>query len=595
MIDVEPLVESSFARLVPERALSPDWDDVLRRSGTRRPRRRRVLLASALGAAAVLAAVVSPLGAAVGGPIGDFSTWLRGDPGAPAPEAEQRAFERNVEKTWGAFPVGATLRELLTTSEEGVDYALYGYRLNGSLCLRLQATGAAAGSASECAPLSELRARPQPVLVLEVDQPIGTLPGVRQQIGPDSFTLPRASVSFGIVADGVSAVHLRSDDGTRDARVGANSFLDVHPRPPAGSRVRAVTADLTDGSTRAIPFAEAPFDTLGAASHGTLHGPTAVERRLDGGTIGWLERREERGRPFPGDRGRGPLPGSQLVFGRVVQPNPQVPLGVGLSLAIAPARGPMRGGLYVCMSLVEAQLMSAGCSPADEIFERSPVTFGLTTRGGGDQYSYLDGIASDDVAGVRLYLGTGETVDLPLVDNAFLTQVSRAKFPLRLVGYDASGRIVANSVVESENGPSGPAYRPKSGATWQQAVSVDGASLWTVTSAAGGVCWKLRYRGGSGADGCTPPDWTGELRNDVVPLAYPAGGPDPVVLVEAKPDVARVEIRYRSGATELLAPENGFLLHAIPTEHVAAGDPIDTITAYDASGAELGHLTVRGR
>ena len=122
-----------------------------------------------------------------------------------------------------------------------------------------------------------------------------------------------------------------------------------------------------------------------------------------------------------------------------------------------------------------------------------------------------------------------------------------------------------------------------------------GAALWTVPSAAGGVCFKLRYPGGAGASGCTPPDWNGPLRNLVVPLAYPSDAPGPTVLVQSKPNVARVEIRYRSGATESVQPHDGFVLHAIPQKRVAAGDLIDTITAYDGSDAELGRLTMPRR
>jgi hypothetical protein len=591
MIDVEPMIESSFARLLPEPATVPNWDDVVRRAGVGRPGFRRRALPAAVVVAAVVAAIVSPLGGAIGGPIGDFSTWLRGDPGKPASEAAQRV----AEKTWSEFPQGATLRELVTTSDDGVDYTLYGFRLHESLCLRVQATGAATGSSVSCAPLRELRTRVQPVLVLEVDQSFGTLPDAHQQVGPDRFTLPRASVSFGIVADGVKSVELRSDDATHDALVASNSFLAVVSRPPAGNRVRAVAAKLVDGSAAAIPFAEAPFDTNGgSASHGTLHGPSGVDRRLTGGTIAWLAHHEERGDAFPATK-TPMLRDSQLVFGRVVHPDPQMPVGVGLSLTTISKPDPngfLKAGTYICQSLVDGSALGSGCSPADEFFRRSPVNFGLMTRGGGDQYSYLFGTASDDVTHLRLYLGTGEVVDIPLTDNAFVTQISRAKYPFRLVGLDANGLIVANDVMQSENGPSGPAYHPKQGAQWQHVATAGGVALWSVPSAADGVCWKLRYPGGAGAGGCTPPTWNGALRNDVVPLRYQPNAPEPVLLVETKPAVTRVEIRYTSGATESVEPTDGFVLHAVPRARVVAGDLVEALTAYDRSGAELGTLKI---
>jgi hypothetical protein len=601
MIDVEPLIGASFDRMFPVPAVAADWNDVLRRAGAvhRRPR-RRVRLALVLAALLVATVAVSPLGAGIAHSLSDFSGWLQGSPGKPASQSAQQAFDRANAKSWAGFPKGTKLRELIKTSDDGVNYTLFGVRSGESLCLRIVAEGAARGSTLSCSPLRELRARPQPALVLEVDYSIGRLKGKHAQLGPDRFTLPRASVTFGIVADNVKALHLRSDKGARDALIASNSFLSVLPRPPVGDRVHAVRATLRDGSVVKIPFAEAPFDIYQSnATHGVLHGPAKLDRVVKTGTVGWLTRRERRGVALP----NGPSGSmffshgaAHLLFGRLIQPDPRNRMRVGLSLWMLPKPPQhmsfMKRGLYLCTSLIVGSGGgSGGCSVMTEMFARSPVNFGLTTFGGGNQYSILDGVASDDVARIAVFLGTGEVLDVPLRDNAFLTQVSRAKFPIRVVGYDNAGHVIANQFMISESGPSGPRYVPAKHAKWKQLATVTDAAggrgeLWTVPSQAGGVCWRFHGPGGGGAGGCTPPTWKGGIRGDVVPTV----GPRAVLIAQTLPAVTRVVVAYKSGATDIVTPKSGFVVYAVPKGRVDALDRVTTITAFDANGAKLGAI-----
>jgi hypothetical protein len=600
MIDVEPLIGASFDRVFPVPAVAADWDDVLLRAGAvHRGPQRRVRLALVLVALAAAAVAVSPLGAGIARSLGDFSGWLNGSPGKPASPSAQRAFDRANAKSWAGFPKGTKLRELIKTSADGVSYTLFGVRSGESLCLHIVAEGAARGSTLSCSPLRELRARPQPVLVLEVDYSIGTLAGRHARVGPDRLTLPRASVTFGIVADNVKALRLRSDKGARDALISSNSFLSVLPRPPVGDRVHSVSATLRDGSIVKIPFAEAPFDmSQGTASHGTLHGPARLDRVIKTGTVGWLMRHELRGAALP-NRPRGSAffgRGGRLVFGRLLEPDPDNRMRVGLSLWRLPrqSRAPfMKKGLYLCTSLIVGSVSGSGCSPIGEIFSRSPVDFGLTTFGGGNQYSILDGVASDDVARLVVYLGTGELLNVPLRDNTFVTQVSRAKFPIRVVGYDEAGRVVANRSMRSEGGPSGPRYVPARHAKWKQLAALTDAAgghgeLWTVPSQAGGVCWRFGYANGSGSGGCTPP----HLKRPIVGDVIPAGGPKAVLIAQTLPDVTRVVVAYQSGATDTVTPKSGFVVYAVPKARAEALDRVTTVTAYDASGAKRGAIRV---
>jgi hypothetical protein len=593
VIDVEPLIEESFDRLYPRSQPAADWGDVLARGGvpTRRGGRSRLLV---LAAAAVVVAVVvaaTPLGAAIGRGLWSFPAWLVGEPGKPAAPAAQRAFARENARSWSGFPTTPKLRELIRTSADGVDYVLYGFRSGGSLCLRVVVSGAVRGKGEGCAPLSDLRSRPAPALAIQVDDSFGTIPGKHVRIGIDTYSVARASASFGIVADAVQRVELRSDDATRRALLANNAFLSVASRPRTGARVRTITATVAGGRAFAVPFAQAPFDTTaGSAPAGRLHGPSHVERQVRGGRIGWLDRRESRGDPLPAGF-PDPLRGltARRVFGRLIQPDPLEPLRVALSVyrvSKAPRYTFMKPGLVICNDLVSGRAVGGGCSQAAQLFEGGPFSFGTMTLFGGDQYGIVDGVASDDVARLRLFFGDGGVAELPLRDNVFVMRVSRARYPIRLVAYDAQGRVIG---IESRQ-PDGttPRWaRPDPSAHWrieQRIVDADGnpATLYTKPSLTGTVCWSVRMHGGGGSNGCLPPRWSGPA----LQLGYVGDPPDTAVLEgRVRRDVTRLVLQRRSGAREAVIPRDGFVLVAVPH-----GDPFVEISGYNRAGTRVGRF-----
>ena len=596
MIDVEPLIEASFNRIYPLQQQTSAWDDVLARAGVRpRPTRRQRMLVAALFAvvaAGVLAA--TPLGAAIGHGLWSFPAWLTGKPGKPAPPAAQRAFERENARSWTRFPKTPTLRSLIRTSSDGVAYVLYGFRSGDSLCLRLTVSGAAAGKAEGCAPLSDLRSRPAPALAIQVDNSFGTIPGKHVRIGVDTYSVARAWASFGIVADAVRHVDLRSDDATRRAILANNAFLSVAARPKTGARVRRITVTVAGGRSYAVPFAQAPFDTTpGSAPAGTLHGPTRVERVVRGGRIGWIDRREPRGEPlpagFPSD-----LHGvvARRLFGRLIQPDPLDPLRVALTVYRVTKAAPytfMKPGLVVCNDLVSGRAVGGGCGAQPQMFSRAPFSFGTMTLFGGDQYDIVDGIASDDVKRMRLFFGDGGVAEIPLRDNAFVIRVSRARYPIRLVAYDAGGRIIGIDSRRPDG--AGPRWtRPDPHARWHMLERVrdaDGnpATLYTKRSLAGTTCWSVRSHGGGG-NGCLPPRWQGPA----LQLGYVGDFRYTAVFEgRVRADVVRVVLRRRSGAVEVVRPYRGFVLRAVPR-----GDPFVVASGYDRSGKRVGRYRILG-
>ena len=619
MVDVEAVILDELGRLAPLGGFADaNWDEVVRRAGlgraaetvpaSRTPRRRRrVVLALVSVALLVVAVAVSPLGAAIGNEVSNFSSWLRGSPGKPASSAQQRTFAQGNARAWAGFPADTKLRRLIVTHSDGVTYTLFGFRSGDSLCLDVSAEGAARGSTLACAPLRELRARPQPALVLSVDYGIGTLPGKRVRIGPDVYTLNRASVSFGIVADNVKGVTLRSDDRTRQAIVASDAFLSVVNRPHAGSRVRQVRATTRDGKTVAIPFAQAPFDsTLGVTPLGTLHGPSHLDRIVHGGTIGWFARRELRGQPLPAKL---PLLGfggtTTVVFGRLVAPDPGSPIRMGLVLEHVSRsslqHSPFTSGLYVCQAMVIGHATGSNCERSIEgWFKRGPFSFSSVTFGGGAQYTTLSGVASDQVARMRLFLSTGEVVDVPLKDNLYFVQAARAKFPIRLVAYDDHGRVIGIQSMRSDmGGPAGPAQQPAKNGHWRiltQVKRADGraVTLWAVPSQAGGWCWKVKTPGAGEEAGCAPPSTKlgRTIRLYITP--GPQAGARATLLVKAGANITNVKIRYRSGATDQARPVNGFVLYAPPPSRVHEHDTISEIDGYNQAGKQIAHVNLPG-
>lgn len=584
MIDVEPIIEGAFARLYPEPLAAADWRNVLARAGERR-RRRTALLVAIAAALALLAA-----GAAIARSLWSFPAWLTGAPGKPASQAAQNAFERDNARSWTAFPRGTHLRDLIETTKDGVHYTLFGFRTGDALCLRLVVTGAAHGKTGTCAPLSDLRSRLQPALVIAVDDGFGTIPGRRVRIGVDTYSVARASASFGIATDAVRAVTLRSDDGTRRAIVEHNAFLSVESRPRTGSRVRHITATIVGGRSYDLPFATAAFDTApGTAPQGSLHGPAHIERRVSGGTIGWLDTRSRPGAPLPAGF-PSELHGvtAHRILGRLLKPDPAAAYAVAVSLyrvTHAAAYTFLKPGLELCYTLVVGRATGGGCGRYP-FFTRGPFSFGTITLLGGDQYALIDGLASDDVASLRLFLGDGGVIDVPLRDNVFVAPVARSRYPIRLVAYDRDGKVIG---MQTDAGDAGrlPAWaKPDPHSPYRLLVRVsdaDGhpARLYLRRSVTGGACFAVRSAV-AGATGCVPPAWEGP------PLLLGfLGDTRRTAILEGrvKPGVVRVVAHTRSGRSLTLRLVRGFVLTAVPH-----GDPFVEVDGYDAAGRRIGQF-----
>jgi len=566
---------ATLDRLVPDRDVTGDWDSVVRAAGRRSRKRRVVALAVA---AAALAVGVSPVGGAIADGVGDFSAWLRGEPGTPASSADQEAFEQANRRSWAGFPPGTELRRLISTTVAGHEIDLFGFRSGDALCLRSVGRGLNGSPASSCAPVAALENASAPVVVVQADHAMGLANHLSPTGGP---VAPQAQATFGIVADGVEAVELVADDGTHRATVVSNAFLYVGERPAVGTRVRRVFAIGADGRRTEVPFASAPFGTWDwpAPSHDRPAGPSRVERKVAGGEIGWVLHREERGEAPPADAPylRSPML-RNVAFARLITPDPDSTLRVLVAVGHEPADVARTGKVLLCAFLFSDTGAGGGCNPLADAFPLAPFWLGESIAEGGDQYATLSGLASDDVARLELFLATGESRPIPLRDNAWAIQAARADRPYRVVAYDREGRIIGIQDMGDKD-----ALAPRPAGAWRTLLVLPDSrarvgEVRVARSSEGGRCFEIRLPGGAGSGGCIPkrpPQGTPKLLLGVSP-----GRGSAWLTGRVADEVATVELVFDDGHVETVTPTQGFVLVPLPPGR----DGMLTVVGRDATG-----------
>ena len=606
MNDADAQIRNELALVLPlPRGVEPDWADVVRRidSRPRNVRRPRLLLAAAAVVVAAALATVSPLGAAIADGIGSFSAWLSGSPGTPATPAEQRSFEEANDRSWAGFAPGTKLRRLMETDLSATQFTLYGFRSGDQLCLRLVARGGASGATTHCAPEHELQTATTPAFVVAADEPLGGNYGAANAAG---YTASRFLVTFGIASDGVKSVAVNADDGNHDALVGGNAFLYVADHPAAGTRVRHVEAVAGDGSRIALRFESSPYGMfdLSKAPVGTVQGPSAVERRVTG-TIGWVTGLQPRGSDVPAkmlDRitalaahmsviphfatgSRWPEKPLHVLMARIVQPDPNDSVRFALE-AVSTTDQMKPGDDGICWQTISGNAMGGSCVALQDLFKNQVFSGGFGGSGA-SQYVLFSGIASDDVASMKLYLADKDVVDVALRDNAYIARVARAAFPARLVAFDKDGKVIGVQTFENDGmtTPAPEAARK----TVHELARVTGANGATGTLRAGTPvggwrCWSISITGGQEEGGCTPWPPKDEGLKTVGVLA---SGGDHFFAGEVTPKVASATLTYADGSTDTVKAIDGFFLYAIPAGKLGADGGFIAVRSYDATGNQL--------
>ena len=595
-LEFEPAIADALEQYAPVGFDDGDWQALLR--SARRPKRRRLTFAfvAFVGMAAFLAAA-TPLGGAIANAFSDFSAWLAGTPGTPASEEEQRAFDEANARSWVAFPGSPTLRQLIRREADGITYDLMGFRSGDRLCIRVTASGDAEATRLTCAPIDELRQDQVPVRVLLADWGVGR--GDKEEtIGFDTYHSDRGQVTAGIAADGVAAIDVVDDEGEHRVTTQSNAFLYVAQRPEVCQRVTKVRAELDDRRVVDVPFASVacgPGPGFGgtAAEPG---GPTKAERVVRGGTVGWIERREGRGEPISAAlRERlARMRFGNLEFARLLAPDPASAKRVVVTIGELEQPPPnFAAKPVVCTTLISHEGdIGGGCSPLGKMFDRAPFTFGYSVSGAGDQYATFAGLASDDVARLKIFTGTGSTVDVPLTGNVFLAEVALARLPVKMVAYDAQGEVIGIETTPRDEGP----QRVLPTATVHLRETADGVGtleLKANKTREGGECWAIRGSGGItvNAGACIGKTWSyAPLRLGTIP--------DPPVFVygRVRSDVRRLTLRYADGSSDEVEPRHrGYILLAVPETHRNANDQLVEIVGRSANDEIIGRLRLSPR
>jgi hypothetical protein len=442
VIDVEPLIREELERRVPlvDSGIA-SWPDILRRSGETQRRRRRRLTATIVTGAAVASLAISPLGGAVTRAVGGFSDWLIGTPGTPTPPAVQRQFD-----TSSPFPGNPRLRELLHVTLDGRRFVLYGFATRQVVCLRA-AIGALAGAGPQaaCVSRADLRRSHDLVLPVKANLAFGHLGRLPRSVR-DLPTLPRYVLTFGVAAHDVMSVSVLTDRGTSRAALRNGAFLHVFRPRRRGVWARAVVARSATRRADVVPLSVQVSGQPSLRTGMGPQGPSKVNRRVTGGTIGWFVHRDSRG--LSPAQAHLKMQGCCRGYARVVQPDPGDFLRVLISdrfTSPIPRRvpRPKRGEHRICFGVLTRGGFGESCTTLENLFREGPLALSWGFSGAGEQLWLVEGLASDDVTRIEVFLASGEHWQAPLRDNATIFRVQRAKFPARIVAYDAGGRVIA--------------------------------------------------------------------------------------------------------------------------------------------------------
>jgi hypothetical protein len=426
MTDVQLM--TALTRLAPQVDDTPDWEDAALRAGPDHHVRWKVAVvavAMLLTAGVVAGALAEGL---LNGTLDRLSAWVGDQPGEPAPE-QQAAFDEENAASYAHFPNGTRVGRLLSFEQDGQTHQLLGFRDGANLCLRF--VPAVWSAAPECVPQD---------MVTRLSTPVATVGADVRAPQEDGSS---RTIVYGLAADNVEAVQVVDGDrllGVADVRNNAfYASLPDQPRPPhADPRddPPVVLRARTAGGVVKIPV----HTRLGLISETLreqdLPGPDRVERALDEGSIGWLERAESRGEPFSWPY---EFP-DRVLFSRTLAPDPSS----SFRLAVAYGQDPdwRENGRWFCTAwlwpTVPGSKNDRGCARADAI--RSGLTYlGTSPNAGG--FPHYVGLASDAVGRIEIFYEDGSTQAIPLSDNAFSFYVAADQHS-KLVAYDREGQVV---------------------------------------------------------------------------------------------------------------------------------------------------------
>jgi len=205
----------------------------------------------------------------------------------------------------------------------------------------------------------------------------------------------------------------------------------------------------------------------------------------------------------------------------------------------------------------------------------------MYSGGGGnhsDQFLGVAGAAADGVKRVTVFLADGERQRAALRDNLFTALVPNQP-PIRVVGYDADGRVVGIETF--------PGFR--FGRTVPPAAKRNLRTVLRVTAPHGATasvrvgrpvnrirCWRVDFSTGQTQSTCEWPFNPG--------LWVQPAGRDVFVFGRVGGASVRMELRFANGDAIKTRPVAGFFVFAIPSSHLRTERQLAFVIGYSSFG-----------
>jgi hypothetical protein len=245
--------------------------------------------------------------------------------------------------------------------------------------------------------------------------------------------------------------------------------------------------------------------------------------------------------------------------------------------------GRLRNNRSFCAELVGGPVAyGGGCWHAGRIFSTEPFAWGLSQTTTGGQGRVLAGVASDDVARLRLFTATGRSARVPLRDNAYFVTFEAGELPVRLVAYDRAGLVIG---VKELYPPGVPGVAPSATATASMVVATKAGSAW-IQRSHGTTCLGFLVRGGpSGGITCnhgTLPALPSHAL--AVQLSSTVDRPGVLgVTGRVGRGIATVRLVYKDGRASRLTPVGGYVIATVPAGGVGTAG-VGAILGLDEAG-----------
>jgi hypothetical protein len=287
----------------------------------------------------------------------------------------------------------------------------------------------------------------------------------------------------------------------------------------------------------------------------------------------------------PGAQGDTRQPVKPLLL-RLLQPDANDFIRIAVA-AVSPSDTMADPQSGVCFFLIEQQGIGGSCAiPLTDLFKRGPFTFSAGGSGS-SQYSLVNGMASDDVAAIKIFLGNGGVLKAALRDNFYVARIARSDYPIRTVAYDTDGRVIG-LVTQENDGMSSPAPAKARNSVHEIAgVNADGGGTLIIRAGvpAGGYrCYEIHVRGGGDGGGCTP--WPPQ-GPPLQLLNLQRSGND-IFLTGPVPDsINSVKVTFSDGKTATARTIEGFVAYPLPS-HETTGTTITVVVqGLDGHGQEI--------